>query len=265
MLLNSSSDGVGEPEADVRPRASRVKRMGEAVLLPIWVVAGFILSFILVDSSRALLVSLGAPLTEVNPTVLSSVQTAIGYVLTVCIVMGIPRVRKTLRTSLADIGLPRVLSWQDILLAVAGFAVYLFLSGIVISLVSSSVPGFDVNQAQEIGFENISQRYEYILAFITLVIIAPVAEEVLMRGYLYGKLRKVIPVASAMLVTGLLFAVLHLQWNVGVDVFALSLVLTSLREVTGSIWAGILVHMMKNGLAFYLLFINTGFLHTIGG
>jgi membrane protease YdiL (CAAX protease family) len=53
--------------------------------------------------------------------------------------------------------------------------------------------------------------------------------------------------------------------NVALDVFILSIVMCGLREMTGSIWAGVVLHMMKNGLAFYLLFINTALLSTMGG
>jgi hypothetical protein len=70
---------------------------------------------------------------------------------------------------------------------------------------------------------------------------------------------------AAIIITSLLFGAVHGQWNVAIDVFVLSLVLCSLREVTGNIWAGVLLHMLKNGLAFYLLFINPSLLHTIGG
>jgi len=39
------------------------------------------------------------------------------------------------------------------------------------------------------------------------------------------------------------------------------LVLCTLRIVTGSIWAGVLLHMIKNGLAFYVLFVAPMMLH----
>ncbi|HET8884113.1 MAG TPA: CPBP family intramembrane glutamic endopeptidase, partial [Candidatus Saccharimonadales bacterium] len=135
------------------------------------------------------------------------------------------------------------------------------------------LPGFNAAEPQEVGFDNLNRQYEYLLAFATLVIIAPIAEEVLFRGYLYGKLRKSVPIWAAMIAVSLLFGALHMQWNdgflaglnVGIDVFVLSIVMCSLREVTGSIWAGILLHMLKNGLAFYFLFINPVLLNTIGG
>ena len=145
---------------------------------------------------------------------------------------------------------------MDILLAPAGFIVYFLASALLIFLTTQLLPGFDVEQVQEIGFDNIAQRHEYLMAFITLVIIAPVAEEALFRGYLYGHLRARIPIWLAMVITSAVFGAVHGQLNVAIDTFALSMIMCSLREVTGSIWAGILLHMLKNGLAFYLLFVN---------
>ena len=98
-----------------------------------------------------------------------------------------------------------------------------------------------------------------------LVIIAPVAEELLFRGYLLGKLRKHAPLWVAILVTSVIFGAIHLAWNVGIDVFALSIVLCVVRVVSGSLWPSIMLHMLKNGLAFYLLFINPTVLSTLGG
>ena len=59
----------------------------------------------------------------------------------------------------------------------------------------------------------------------------------------------------SILLVSLLFGVVHMQWNVGVNVFALSVVLCGMREITGTIYAGILTHMLKNGIAFFLLYV----------
>jgi membrane protease YdiL (CAAX protease family) len=62
-----------------------------------------------------------------------------------------------------------------------------------------------------------------------------------------------------------LIAGASLQWNVAADTFALSLVLCTLRQITGNIWAGVLLHMIKNGIAYYFLFINPDLFRTLGG
>ena len=105
--------------------------------------------------------------------------------------------------------------------------------------------------------------FDRILAFLTLVVIAPIAEEIIFRGWLYGKLREKLNgrlsemwgIILSAFITSLLVGLVHLQWNVGVNVFALSIVLCAMREITGTIYAGMLTHMLKNGLAFYLIYV----------
>ena len=163
------------------------------------------------------------------------------------------------RTELGLKGLP---TWTDIGLAPVGLVVSLLLAAGVIWLFSF-FPWFDAGQTQEVGFDLFLSGADKAVAFLTLVVIAPIAEEVIFRGWLYGKLRartsasmsSALSVVLSTLLVSVLFGAIHLQWNVAVNVFALSLVLCGLREITGTIYAGILVHMLKNGLAFYLLYV----------
>lgn len=228
-----------------------------------WIFTGFVLASVIVALVTWALAKVGIPLGGISETVINTVLAVIVYILTLLIVMGVPWLIKKSSTSREEVGLTRLPSWMDILLAPAGFVVYFIVSGILTYAVTHLVSGFDTSQVQQTGFEHIAQSYEYLLAFGTLVILAPLAEEILFRGYLYGKLRKYMPVWAAILATSALFGLVHGQWNVGLDVFALSIVLCSLREVSGSIWAGVLLHMLKNGIAFYFLFINTSLLDTI--
>ena len=123
---------------------------------------------------------------------------------------------------------------------------------------------FDANEAQDVGFNTFIFGFDRLLAFFTLVVVAPIAEEVIFRGWLYGKIRsklsKEVGHLTAAIVASLLvslaFGAIHMQWNVGVNVFAMSLVACALREITGTIYAGIMLHMLKNGVAFYLLYVT---------
>lgn len=262
MSVNSSNKQTpGLKES----RFKRFPRVQKTILFCLLVVLGFGAAQAIVIATVMGLRLVGVSFHSVSENVFSSVLSVVIYGLTLLIVMGLPWWVRKYKTNLKDVGLARMLSWTDIGLAPAGFIIYFLTTAVVAYGVSQLIPGIDLSQAQDTGFSNISKNYEYTLAFITLIILAPVAEEVLFRGYLYGKLRKIIPIWAAILITSLLFGMIHGQWNVGIDVFILSIVLCSLREVTGSIWAGILLHMMKNGLAFYILFINPSILHTIGG
>lgn len=235
------------------------------LVLPLWVLVSFYAAKIMLNVIIWALDSMKIPIELINQTVLSTLISALIYFLTLVFVLGLPWLIKRHSTSRIDIGLTRLPSWTDILLTPAGLVVYFILSALLLLLITRLIPWIDVDQVQEVGFRQINKSYEYILAFTSLVIIAPIAEEILFRGYLYGKLKKFVPIWIAIIVTSLLFGLIHGAWNLAIDTFALSIVLCLLRESTGNIWASILLHMTKNGIAFYILFINPTLLATLGG
>jgi membrane protease YdiL (CAAX protease family) len=240
-------------------------RWGIAALLIVGTGIGFLGAQILVAALGYELNLLGVSFTDIDQTVLSSISAVLVYVVTLVVVIGIPLWLMHYRTSKQDIGMTRLMSWTDIGLAPVGGVIYFLSAALLAYIFMKLIPGIDLTQTQETGFNHVTQYYQYLLVFIALVVVAPVAEEVIFRGYLYGKLRKIIPVWVAMILTSIVFGIAHSQWNVAIDVFALSMVLCSLREVTGNIWSGMLLHMLKNGLAYYILFINPALLHTMGG
>lgn len=171
-------------------------------------------------------------------------------------------------TSWREFGLEqRLPRWRDIGWAPLAFIIYVVLSGIFLRIVTYLFPDLiDLDQKQAVGFENITTQYELVAAYLTLTVLAPIAEELLFRGFLFSKLRRYLNAGLTILLTTILFAILHvlgitedgqvqLQWAAVADVFVLAVVLGILREKTGSVWAGILLHAIKNSLAFFLLFI----------
>ena len=121
------------------------------------------------------------------------------------------------------------------------------------------LPQIQWDQTQVVGYKNLYQLSDFILAFLCLVVLAPVCEEVIFRGWLYGKLRGRMSALPAILITSIAFGVAHMQWNVGVTVFVMSIVMCLLRELTGTIYAGLVVHILKNALAFYMLYVANPF------
>jgi membrane protease YdiL (CAAX protease family) len=130
---------------------------------------------------------------------------------------------------------------------------YFIISLLLVSLLQL-VPGVDISQPQDIGFSQPSSIIGYVIAFLALVVLAPLAEEVLFRGILYGRLRRYAGMWWSVIVTSVAFGVVHQQLNVGVDVAALSIFLCLLRERTGNIWAGVVLHAVKNLIAFAIIF-----------
>lgn len=234
-----------------------------AILIPTWVVISFFAAQALVTGLAWVLVKFGVSLILINQAVLNTLVAVFVYLITLTLVIGAPWLIKKRRTNLTDIGLDRLPTWIEIFIAPAGFVVYFIISAILILIATKVLPGFDANQIQDVGFKQVGQNYEFILAFISLVVLVPLSEEILFRGYLYGKLRKLMPFWVAILITSVLFGALHGAWNIAIDTFALSIVLCLLREFTGSIWPSVLLHMIKNSIAFYILFINPSILATL--
>jgi membrane protease YdiL (CAAX protease family) len=227
------------------------------LLVPLWAVTAYVLSYLIVALVLFTLEWLHMPIQNVlRPAVLQTALAASIYLLTIAIIIGVPYLVAKRKTSLATLGLTRLPSWVDIGLAPVTFIVYSLIMAAVLAAISTWIPSFPIDQAQDVGFKAFGTRTDNIMAFLTLVVVAPLAEETLFRGYLYGKLKRYVPAIWAALVTSLLFALAHMQLNVGIDVFVLSLMLCGLRSLTGSIWAGILVHMMKNAIAYYLIFVS---------
>lgn len=159
-----------------------------------------------------------------------------------------------LATSRNELGLKDLPTVVDVGLAPIAYVAYMILSYAFTSAMSVFA-WFDAEETQDVGFGYFITTGDRVVAMIALVFIAPIAEEIIMRGWLYGKLRAKLKIPVAILLVSLLFGFLHGQWNVSVGVFALSLVLCGLREITGTIWCGILLHIISNGIAFYLLYI----------
>ncbi|MBR3252524.1 CPBP family intramembrane metalloprotease [Candidatus Saccharibacteria bacterium] len=187
----------------------------------------------------------------------NSIFSVISYGLSLLVVVVLPpllfkdKIAKISRERLGLRGLP---TWTDVGLAPVGYIVSILIAS-GLTAVFNLVSWFNASEAQDLGYSYYMQGWERGLAFVMLAVFAPIVEEIIFRGWLYGKLRVKIPKWVAILVTSLLFGLVHLQWNVGITVFSMSVVNCILREVTGTIYAGMLVHMLNNGIAFYLVYV----------
>lgn len=166
------------------------------------------------------------------------------------------------RATLATIGLKGRPAWRDAAYALAGFGAYIVIYTLVITITKKVIPEINLDQKQDIGFEHVS-HLQIPLVFISLVVLPPIVEELVMRGFLYTGLKQELPKIAAMLITSILFALAHLQagssapllWVAGVDTFILSMVLLQLRDRTGKLWSPMMLHALKNLIAFLSLFI----------
>jgi membrane protease YdiL (CAAX protease family) len=160
--------------------------------------------------------------------------------------------------TLAAIGWGRRPARRDLtrgLLGFGAFYILLIITSVILTLV---FPDLNVSQKQDVGFNHLPTVLDGILAFVALVFLPPLGEETLVRGYLYSGLRSKWRFIPALLVTSLLFSIAHLQpgnpaglvWGAAINTFLLSVILVYLRENTGALYAGVLVHALNNVIAF---------------
>ena len=86
----------------------------------------------------------------------------------------------------------------------------------------------------------------------TALVVAPVAEELIFRGYVFGVLRRYTGRWWAMVISALIFAAIHAHIPSFAGLFALAVALTLVYEGTGSLWAPIIMHSLFNGITVVL-------------
>lgn len=89
------------------------------------------------------------------------------------------------------------------------------------------------------------------ITYLGIAVLAPAAEEVLFRGYLFDAARKWLPPLPTVVVTGALFAAIHFDKAYFLPLFTFGLVLGWARHRTDSLWVGFAIHACNN--AFCLL------------
>ncbi|HMP81928.1 MAG TPA: CPBP family intramembrane metalloprotease [Verrucomicrobiota bacterium] len=92
-----------------------------------------------------------------------------------------------------------------------------------------------------------------------VILLAPMAEEILFRGVLYPFIKQFGFPRLALWGTSVLFAAIHVNAVAFVPLLILSLVLTTLYEHTGNLLAPVAAHALFNAINFILLFFGDDF------
>ncbi|MCB2354890.1 CPBP family intramembrane glutamic endopeptidase [Clostridium estertheticum] len=100
-----------------------------------------------------------------------------------------------------------------------------------------------------------------IILIISVIIVAPIYEEIIFRGILLKGMSKKTNSAVAIVVSALLFAVVHMNIPQGINAFLLGLVLGFIYLNKKSIYLSIFAHFINNVLALSL----SSFFSSIGG
>ncbi|MDO4294325.1 MAG: CPBP family intramembrane metalloprotease [Eubacteriales bacterium] len=91
------------------------------------------------------------------------------------------------------------------------------------------------------------------LGILSYGILAPLGEEVVFRGVVYGQLRRVIPVPAAIAVSGLAFGLFHGNLVQAVYATVLGILLALVYELYGTLLAPMAFHGIANLFVYILL------------
>lgn len=90
-------------------------------------------------------------------------------------------------------------------------------------------------------------------AFVTLVVMAALFEEVICRGVLLESIRAKYGVINAWLVSSAIFGIVHLHPTVAVNAFVLGLIFGYIYIKSESLWTTIILHAANNGIAYWAM------------
>ena len=134
---------------------------------------------------------------------------------------------------------------REVMIAVAGLAAVIVLGdALTLALGRELVPPFQVQIHRSARAEG-----ALISLWLSLIVVAPVGEELLFRGFLFrGFVREPRDALPGILVISLIWSLLHIQYDwFGVSVvFAIGMLLGNVRLYSGSTTLVILLHMLLN-------------------
>lgn len=121
-------------------------------------------------------------------------------------------------------------------------------------LVQSLTGGFENPQISSISGGQGFSWLNFGLMLVVAGVVAPVVEETLFRGLLFGWLRSRLPLFAAVLLSAAIFAAAHVIPVLLPALFAVGVILAIAYELSGSLWVSILLHAMQNTFAVVLIF-----------
>lgn len=137
--------------------------------------------------------------------------------------------------------------WQTYLYLVGAFAIVQFSGYIVMDVLKLEQGG---SQIDLFGLDQIELNlFNIILLVIAFVVIAPITEEIMFRGVLYGFLSEKLGTNLAIAINIIIFGFLHPGHHISTGIMAIVFIL--LYQRTKSLIVPMLFHMIWNALATY--------------
>lgn len=136
-----------------------------------------------------------------------------------------------------------------------------FISTLVVSTILGIIGFVNAEQTQDLGIAQPGSHAELFAVFVMLVVLPPIAEEILFRGFLFNGLKRYSGIAVSYALTCILFGIAHLElgngdpnWIAAVDTMLFSGFLIFASQRHQSLYSSMFMHALKNSIAFYILF-----------
>ena len=94
-----------------------------------------------------------------------------------------------------------------------------------------------------------TNTFETVIQILVLVIVAPIVEEYLFRGYVFTECKKMYSLTASLILNGLIFGLFHMNILQGINAFFLGIVLSLIYYHRANIKDNIIVHMSNNAIA----------------
>jgi CAAX protease family protein len=154
------------------------------------------------------------------------------------------------KEKLASLGFTSKKIPKALLYGVVGFFVAFVIAGIVGYPIEQR---FGVDPTQQALSQAPEKTGLFPLVFVSAAIVAPVAEEIIFRGYFYKAFRDRFKPSYAIVLSAALFSVLHLELLATAQLFVIGIALAYVYEKTGNLMAPITLHVLNNAVAFLFL------------
>ena len=137
-----------------------------------------------------------------------------------------------------------------------------FLAGCGLSLLVAILSS-QMKTPENVPIEELFKHRETALLFIGMaVLMAPLVEETLFRGYLYPLLARSFGIVPGIVITGVCFGAMHgaqlgWTWSLVSVLILVGIVFTMVRARTGSVFASYLMHLGYNSLISFFTIVGT--------
>lgn len=125
-----------------------------------------------------------------------------------------------------------------------------------VSLLMQFMPDFMLRSYDDM--DEIISSASLVVQFILAAIIAPIVEELIFRGLVYSKIRRMSNVKAAAVLAALLFGIYHRNWIQAPYAFLLGLAAAFVYEKYKSILAPILLHASANLISMLITYFVSG-------